>query len=136
MRVLLLSILTTIGNAEPVRLVSEPRPDLSLQVRFDGGLEPSVGPAAKQTDSKRVTFQKENGRCIASLRKPDNPREPAPVIAAWDARKVLSNAQGAISFHVRIQSDEEDEKAKTLTSVIPVLALADTGGGFWELRFS
>jgi len=136
MRVFLLYILTMIGNAEPVRLVSEPRADLSLQLRFNGNLAPSLGPAARQAAPDKVTFEEEEGRYIACLPGPDRPRGPAPVIAAWNAQKVLRNSQGAVSFHVRIQSDEEDEKAKTMRSVLPVLALADTGGGTWELRVS
>ena len=89
---------------------------LTLQVPFRDNMLSTVGPAPIKS-AAGARFPDKEGRRGLDLRVKD------ASAAVWDAGEILSNAQGAVSFFVRLEPGEKG---------FALMRLSGTSAGAWE----
>jgi len=125
----LLATVSSEGRAADT-LASKPPSALTLQVSFGDKCRPTVGPEADTVAEERIAYAEEEKRSFARIKEEKQRRgqDPVPVVASWRAQKLVSNAQGAVSFWFRLRQRDLKDR-----SVPAILRLANTGGGEWTV---
>lgn len=114
----LLSGLAVTGCATGVR--SEPAEVLSLQLPFEKGFEPAVGPEPAAAQAHPQALQQDEGRRAVHL---------ANTSAIWLARAVLNNAQGAMSVFVKVEGDGRVELGQRVPAAASGRSASASGPG-------
>ncbi|MBI2192199.1 MAG: hypothetical protein HYU36_09460 [Planctomycetes bacterium] len=118
-------------SAEPNGLASEPSADLVLQAFVGSDFSSRVGVSPERAAAEKVSFLEEDGRRFVRLAPLDR-KASGEAVAAWSARGLLSNAQGAVSFHVRFPGPGPEKPGPEAAWAL--LQLGGTSGGEWTLR--
>jgi hypothetical protein len=113
------------GAARP----AEPPPALTLHAPFTEDVQPQQGPGPEVLGEASVVADEAAGGYL-SLTGPAEAdrRAPAVPLLAWPVARVLRNAQGAVSFRVRLSPAGERRGP-----VVELLRLRGGGGGRWRL---
>jgi len=113
-------LVSTTPGAE---LASRPSPALVFHLPLETDVSPAVGPAA--VAGAKAAFVRHEGRPAVRLEAAKGEH----VVASWPAPKAISNAQGAVSFWVRVR---QFTPAKGPGPAL--LRLVGTQGGQWAIH--
>ncbi len=127
-RAILILTLMAGAAAGGEELRTTPPGSLKLQLRFDGNLKPSVGPAPASSDAKKIAFiPGPGGRPAIRL-------QGRGVVASWQAGELINAAHGAISFWVKAPTQKKAVLMSRAKDDLAVLRLQNPGGTKWVFR--